>query len=262
MAEEQVTMTVPTEATAPTDTPSPAPATETASSDGVQEQPASDAASETRGEPVEPAVEKPDYRKQYQSDTEFRAFVKQEADRLAQQRVNRELKKQALSRAREDPVAALEYAQGESQAFEAEETASTQAQAKYTEAEKSLNDLWKNKAWAEVYNDLRTSEGKAFHDEWAKDPSGFVDKLDDRITEILIDRQASVKAKSMAEAIALEEANKRLAQSPQLPTGSGSGNQSDAALLARVAGMSLAEYKENKAAVEAAENRRLKRLTG
>lgn len=183
----------------------------------------------------------------------YREHVNAEAQRIAA----KSLKRERLARAREDPVAALELAQSEYQEVEAEETRTRAASESHAKANADLADLWKDKTWAESYESLRTGPKAAeFNKRYATDPAGFVDWADDQITESRIESRANEKAREMAKAIALEMTNAQLLSTPQHPMGAGSGNQSDAALLARVPDMSAAEYLQNKDRIYAAMRRK------
>lgn len=196
-------------------------------------------------------AEDPDFKKHHSD------LVNQEAQRLAADMRRRE----KLAKAKDDPEAALEFAQSEYQAVEAEESKVTQAREAETRAHAELADLCRNRAWADEYEALRTGRlAKEFNERYAKDPVAFIDWADQQVTDALIERRAAEKAKPMAEAMALDMNNKQLAAMPQFPTGGGSA--SDDALLASVAGMTLKQYQDNKDAILAAESRRIKRLTG
>ncbi len=185
--------------------------------------------------------------KQVLQDPEMQSAYREHLNAEAQRIADKKLKREKLAKAKDDPAAALEFAQSEYQATEAEDAQQQAMRTRYADAEKALADLWKDPKWAEVYNELRTAEGAKFHAEWAKDPMAFLDNLDDRITEILIDRRAAEKAKAMTEARVLEETNKRLGSLPVPPTGNaGSGRFT----LEQIAAMDSKTYRANEEAID------------
>lgn len=258
---EEATMTAPTGA--PASTPaetsaSTATGEPTSSGSEVRPQEQPQAPSE---KPAESA--KPDFSRQYEADPEFRAYVKREADRLAQQRIARDRRnreRDELARAKDDPVRALEYVQSRHHQVEQE----TVTEDPHEQARSMLADLAKNATWAEIYNELRATEGAKFHTEYAKDPVGFMERVDDRITEILIDRRATEKAKVMAEALATEKTNKALEGLAVPPTGNGASG--DNLLLERFAKMGPSErrvyYREHEKEINEAEQRRINGALG
>lgn len=262
MADEATTMTVPTGSPAPSAETSAPTAAGSVPSDGVQAATEQQPQEATQGGEARSEPGKPDYRRQYQDDPEFRAFVKSESDRLAQQRLARERnarEREELAKAKDDPTRALEYAQTRHRTLEQEAIASQPVE----QANQMLESFARNRTWAEEYNNLRATDPN-FHAEYAKDPVGFMERVDERITEILIDRKAAEKAKVLAQALATEQTNRALANLPVPPTGSGASG--DTLLLDRFNRMSPSErrsyYREHEKEINEAEGRRVKEVLG
>jgi hypothetical protein len=191
------------------------------------------------------------------SHEKVQARIQAEADRLAQKRLAKERQKlehQRLSKAAEDPSLALEYAQERKaeldQAVNAESAANARAQA----VNAALQRKWANKEWAEDYNAVVKANAEEADQIYSRDPDGYLDWVQDKISDLRVERRVEKALKEKLPVVARAEAanmtNQALQSVPVPPTGNGASG--DMALLSRVKDMSASEYAANRDKIMAA----------
>jgi len=197
-------------------------------------------------------AEDPELQREYDEDHNRRI-------QKANSKRDRELEKQRLTRAVEDPVEALTLAQERKQKLDTEDAAETGLTAKWAAVDANVKATAKeNPSWGEDYETVVAANRKEANELFAKDPDAYEKWIDKQIYKLDVKREVEKDRKermpTLVEAASLDKTNQALRNVPQLPTGN--GGTSDAALLASVNNMSGQEYLANKERIYAAIRRK------
>lgn len=196
-------------------------------------------------QPEAPA--KLDYAKLHETDPEFKQFVEGRAGQIAQKQAEkarreseREAQKARLTRAAEEPVEALEYAQEQLSSIQRWDTVKATIEATARE----------NPQWAADYSQM-VAENQAEADKiYATDPEAYEKWVDQKIYDARIQREVEKRIKNdmptLVAARLTEELNKRALGEPVFPTGNGGAARFT---LAQIERMDSATFKANEEAI-------------
>lgn len=226
------------EAAPPTETPPSAGQTDTASV--AVEQPATQ-----QQLPL-------DYKALYEKDVAFKQFVEGRAGDIAKRlsdKLQKQLEKQRLAKAAEDPVEALSYAQERKQAIEAEDTVAGKWQAVTDSIQATARE---NPDWGKDYDEVIEANRKEADKIFATDPEKFERWVDKKIYELTVKREVEKalkeKVPTLVEAAALDKTARALKDVPRLPDGTSGGGTRFT--LEQIAAMDPATYKANEEAID------------
>jgi hypothetical protein len=221
--EESITATVTSqESVAAAPIAEAAPTTETPPSEG---QAATVAAVESPVAKTEPT----DYRKLYDTDPGLKQFVEGRAGDIAKrqtERIKRDFEKQRLSKAAEDPVEALSYAQERKTALDAEDSVQTGLQAKWASVSETITATAKDDPdWGKDYQSVIEKNRQEADKLFATDPDKFEKWVDKEIYKLNVSRDVDKALKerlpTLVEAQATDRTNAALRNMPVPLTGNG-----------------------------------------
>lgn len=152
-----------------------------------------------------------DYRREYQ--TEVNRRFQQELARW-----KRDREKEALQRAKDDPTAALEFAQSKAKEIEEEEGRLSAAQQRYQDAQEILAYHAADKDWAAEYNAWLEENRADANSRYARDPIAYMRYANARVIERMVKARAAKQAQEIAAALAEQKAKEALQNIPQPPT--------------------------------------------
>jgi hypothetical protein len=221
MPEESITATVTSQ-----ESVAAAPVTEAAQTTVT---PPSEGQAATVAAVESPAPEPTDYKSLYEKDSAFKQFVEGRAGDIAKrqtERLKRDFEKQRLSKAAEDPVEALTYAQERKQALDSEDAATTGLQAKWQSVTDNISTTARDDPdWAKDYEEVVSGNRKEADKLFATDPDKFEKWVDKQIYAMNVKREVDKALKerlpTLVEAQATDRTNAALRNMPVPLTGNG-----------------------------------------
>ena len=202
-----------------------------------------------------PKPEAVDYRALYEKDPALKQFIEGRAGDIAKRqtdRLKRDFEKQRLSKAAEDPVEALTYAQERKATLDSEDSVTTGLQAKWQSVSENISTTARDDPdWGKDYQEVVEKNRKEADKLYATDPDKFEKWVDKQIYQLNVTREVDKALKerlpTLVEAQATDRVNAALRNTPALPT----GNAGDAGrfTLEQIQNMDPATFARNEEAI-------------